>query len=319
MSARYSVGLRLRIFSTAETSPQIWLRWMVATVSSLSCRARSLRSSSGEHMSGAQADTPTVMRPLRAPCHFACSASVRAMHSSPSAASTSNGPGSPILPLALSQAFSHSSRRRPVSAIALRVVLDVAAVFERRRRAAADRFQRGEPHHRDHLVARELRHRQRREPAGERRLVRRREVLVDALGDDQVEMGVDVGKARHHHLAGAVDGLARRESARRSRAEGPTAAILPSCDRDCGVVMDRVVGIDRDDRGVRDDRLLRHVVMPLCARPAASHIVAPAQPGATAARGNKPRWLARPAATVARAGKIWSRCAIATRHCWDTP
>ena len=36
ISARYSVGLRLRIFSTAETSPQIWLRWMVATVSSLS-------------------------------------------------------------------------------------------------------------------------------------------------------------------------------------------------------------------------------------------------------------------------------------------
>ena len=35
---------------------------------------------------------------------------------------------------------------------ALRVILDVAAVFERRRRAAADRFQRGEPHHRDHFI-----------------------------------------------------------------------------------------------------------------------------------------------------------------------
>ena len=140
--------------STAETSPQIWLRWMVATVSSLSCRARSWRRRSGEHMSGAQAETPTRDAAIcarratwrAAPRSGRCSAR-RAR------ASTSNGPGSPMLPLALSQAFSHSSRRKPGVGDRLRVVLDIAAVFQDRGRAAADRLQRGKPHHRVHLVA----------------------------------------------------------------------------------------------------------------------------------------------------------------------
>ena len=69
-SARYSVGSRLRCAFTAATSPQIWLQWMVAQVSSCCCSARRSFSSSGEHMSGAQAEAAMRMRPSALPFHF---------------------------------------------------------------------------------------------------------------------------------------------------------------------------------------------------------------------------------------------------------
>ena len=69
-SARYSVGRRLRWAFTAATSPQIWLQWMVAQVSSCCCSARRSFSSSGEHMSGAHAEAAMRMRPSALPFHF---------------------------------------------------------------------------------------------------------------------------------------------------------------------------------------------------------------------------------------------------------
>jgi len=51
----------------AATSPQIWLRWMVMRVSSCFCRALRSCSSSGEHMSGAQAEMAMRIRPSALP------------------------------------------------------------------------------------------------------------------------------------------------------------------------------------------------------------------------------------------------------------
>ena len=81
--------------------------------------------------------------------------------------------------------------------------IEAAAVFEHRGGAAADRFERREAHHRDHFLARQIGDGQRREPAGERRPIGRRQILVNAFGDDEREVRVDVGKAWHHDLAGA--------------------------------------------------------------------------------------------------------------------
>ena len=176
------------------------------------------------------------------------------MQRSPSAASTSNGPGSPMLPLALSQARlaqqqaqpglgdapAHSSRCccRPPAPPSCRCGSPPA------RRAAPCAFISS---------VSKLRDRERRQPAGERRLVRRRQVLVDALGDDQREMRVDVGEARHHHLAAPVDELGGGVSGDDGLAWANRSDFDP-VDRDGGAVVDRVTRVHRDDRSVVDDR-----------------------------------------------------------------
>ena len=95
-SARYSVGSRLRCACTAATSPQIWLRWMVIQVPSFFCSALRSLSSSGEHMSGAQAEMAMRMRPSALPFHLAKVFSIVAMCFSPIARSSWKGAGSPI-------------------------------------------------------------------------------------------------------------------------------------------------------------------------------------------------------------------------------
>ena len=234
-------------------------------------------------MSGAQAATPTVMRPLRAPCHLACSASIRAMQRSPSVFVHVERSGIADAALGLVPRLLAQQQAKPGIGDGLRIGLDVAAVFQDRRGAAADRLQRGQPHHGVHLFLGQLGYGKRRQPAGEGRLVRRRQVLVDALGDDQREMGVDVGKPGHHHLAGAVHDLgageARDDLSRRT--DGGDPAVLH---RNGGVVMHAVAAVDRDHRRVVQDRgAVGHFPVPRFLMPArvsstASHIPADAQP-----------------------------------------
>src|SRR2546425_4019611 len=116
--ATYSTGVTPRCSRMAATSPQIWLRWSVASTSSSSWSLRTRPSNSGEQRSGAHAATPALTRPSPRPCHRAWNSRMRARPASASAASRSNGPGWPIDARPRSHARSQSTSRRPVSASA---------------------------------------------------------------------------------------------------------------------------------------------------------------------------------------------------------
>ena len=87
----------------------------------------------------------------------------------------------------------------------LGVVVDVVGILEHEGDAAAQALERAELRHHAALVGRHVGQRDRRQAAGEGRLVRRREVLEHAARQGHGEMGVGVGEARHHHLAAPVD------------------------------------------------------------------------------------------------------------------
>ena len=134
----------------------------------------------------------------------------------------------------------------------LRIVAGVGAVLEDQGRAAAQGFERAQLRHRLHLLRRHLRRRNRRQAAGEGRLVRRRQVLEHAARDSHGEMRVHVGEARHHHLVGAVDPLRAGVALHyvRRRTDGGDAVAV---DGDRGVVVHRVIVVHGDDGGVMDD------------------------------------------------------------------
>ena len=125
--------------------------------------------------------------------------------------------------------------------------------LEHERNAAAQALERAELRHDAPLGGRHVGQRDRRQAAGERRRVRRREVLEHAARQGHGEMGVGVGESRHHHLAAAVDavgrGIARLEVGIRAD-RGDFLAL----DRDRSAVMHRVVVVAGDDDGVMDDR-----------------------------------------------------------------
>ena len=100
----------------------------------------------------------------------------------------------------------------------------------------------------------ERRQGQRRQAAGEGRLVRRRQILVDAARQGHVQVGVHVGKAWHDGLARAVDFFRLRVAGQHLLA-GSDRRDAVSLNRHRTVVDDRVIGINgRHGRSVNDDR-----------------------------------------------------------------
>ena len=134
----------------------------------------------------------------------------------------------------------------------LGIVVDVVGILQHEGGAAAQRLERAQLRHHAALVGRHVGQRDGRQAAGEGRLVRRREILEHAARQGHGEMGVDVGEARHDHLARAVDplggGIARQDLGVWAD-RGDAIAV----DRDRGVVVDRVAIVDGGDRGVVDD------------------------------------------------------------------
>jgi hypothetical protein len=122
---------------------------------------------------------------------------------------------------------------------ALGVVVDVVGILEQEGDAAAQAFERAQLRHHAPLVGRHVGQRDRRQAAGERRLVRRREILEHAARQGHGEMGVGVGEARHHHAAAPVDPI-RRGIARRQLGVRSDRGDLPALDRDRGAVVHRV-------------------------------------------------------------------------------
>ena len=132
------------------------------------------------------------------------------------------------------------------------IVVDVVGVFERQRGAAAHRLERAQLRHHAPFIGCHVGQWDRREAAGKGWPVRRREVLEHAACERHGEMRVDVGEARHDHLAPAVKsfggGVARQQvGARTDRRD----AIAFNCNR--AVVVDGVAIIDGDDRGIVDN------------------------------------------------------------------
>ena len=97
-----------------------------------------------------------------------------------------------------------------------------------------------------------LQRRDRRQAAGEGRLVRRRKILEHAARQGHRKMRVDVGKARHHELAGSVDKVCRREP-RRDFDIGPDRRDASAFDGDRGAVKDRIAVVDGHNRGILND------------------------------------------------------------------
>ena len=91
----------------------------------------------------------------------------------------------------------------------LRIMIDVVGILEHMRGAAAQRLEGTQQRKGTALVRSHVGQRDRRQAARERRLVRGRQVLEHAARQGHREMRVDVGEARHHEFAGAVDLLGR--------------------------------------------------------------------------------------------------------------
>ena len=140
----------------------------------------------------------------------------------------------------------------PVSASALGIVVDVVGILERQRGAAAQRLERAQLRHGAALVGVHVGQRDGRETAGEGRLVRRREVLEHAARQGHGEVRVDVGEARHDHLARAVDFLGGG-IARQDLGAGPDRRDAIAFDGDRGAVVHGVAIVDGGDRGVVND------------------------------------------------------------------
>jgi hypothetical protein len=79
--------------------------------------------------------------------------------------------------------------------------------------------------------------------------VRRREILEYAARQGHGEVRVDVGEARHDHLAGSVDALGCG-IARQDVGAGPDRGDAIGFDGDRGAVMDRVAIVDGGDRSI---------------------------------------------------------------------
>ena len=87
----------------------------------------------------------------------------------------------------------------------LSVALDAGGVLEDGGGAATNGLEHGQLTEDGKFIRVERRQGQRRQAAGEGRLVWRRQILVDAARQGHVQVGVDVGKAWHDGLARAVD------------------------------------------------------------------------------------------------------------------
>ena len=111
----------------------------------------------------------------------------------------------------------------------LGVVVDVVGILEHEGDAAAQALERAELRHHAPLVGRHVGQRDRRQAAGEGRLVRRREILEHAACQGHGEMGVGVGEARHHHAGRARRCGRPRDSAPRAR--HPARSRRSSCRR----------------------------------------------------------------------------------------
>ncbi len=144
------------------------------------------------------------------------------------------------------------------------VGLDARCILQDRGGAAADRLQNAQLAEDAVLLGLQPRQRQRGEPARERRLVRRRQVFVDAARQRHVQVSVHVGEARHHRLARAVDTLGRRVAGQ-DVATRPHGSDPVGLDRHRPVVDHGVVRIDGDHRSAVNDN--RHCAPLPCRTP----------------------------------------------------
>jgi hypothetical protein len=195
-------------------------------------------------MSGAHAEMAIRMRPSAWPFHLAKVFSIVSMWRRPHRAVelerrgiADRGAGPVVGPLAEQEAQAGPAER-------LGIVVDVVGILEQEGDAAAQAFQRAQLRHHPALVGGHVGQRDRRQAAGKRRPVRRREVLEHAARHGHGEMGVDVGEARHHHAAAPSEPLAA-ESARHSLVADRARSL--AVDRDRGAVVHRVVVVAGDD------------------------------------------------------------------------
>src|SRR5918993_5194597 len=151
-SSRYSVGKRFRTCRTAATSPQIWLRWMVANgIQALLQPAQLLQQIGRAHVwrPSGDADPDAISeRPMPLGVQVGDPAH-RALAKRPvdlEAALIANA-ALRLVPGALAK-----KQPQPGLGDRISIEVDIRAVLQHRRRAAADRLERREPAHDAHLV-----------------------------------------------------------------------------------------------------------------------------------------------------------------------